>query len=126
MSVDFMAQWPVEGEQWPEIGAEPVNTNNARGAELLTLLGYDADLALAGEDTPAEFAARVRRALVRITNVNGSDESVPWTEDGGPGTGRCRWVEGGRREGYFAMRLPELLAVAEAAAEHEGGMVVWA
>lgn len=126
MSVDFMAQWPVAGERWPEIGAEPVNTNNARAIELLDLLGYDSSWPVDGEADPAEFAVRVRRALIRVTNTAGADDAQSWTEDGGPGTGRCRWVEGGRFEGYFAMRLPELAAVALEAGSHEGGKVVWA
>jgi hypothetical protein len=124
VSVDFMAQWPVPGEQWPEIG-ESVNCNNGRAAEILDLLGYDSSWPIAGEDSPGEFTARVRRALMRAGNVAGADGGTPWTEDGGPGTGRARWVECGRRPGYFAERLPELEAVA-AEAERHGGMVVWA
>ena len=125
MSVDFMAQWPVKGEEWPEIG-ETVNCNNGNAKALLEVLGYDASWPPGGEDWPEEFLVRVRRALIIVRNVSGADAGTPCTESGGPGTGRPRWVEGGRRPGFFVSRLRDLQAVAEAAAQHDGGMVVWA
>jgi hypothetical protein len=124
VSVQFMAQWPVEGEKWPEIG-ESADANNANAKALLDLLGYNSGWPISGEADPDEFLARVRRAGMRAGNVRGADEGEPWTEDGGPGTGRARWVECGRRPGYFADKLPELEAVARQAKRHNG-MVVWA
>jgi hypothetical protein len=124
VSVDFMAQWPVTGKKWPEIG-ETVNVHNGNASALLRLLGYSASWPLEGEDDPAEFLARVRRAGMRAGNISGADGGTPPAVDGGPGTGRARWIDCGRRPGYFAERLPDLEKVARDAKRH-GGMVVWA
>lgn len=126
MCVDFMAQWPVEGERWPEIG-ETVNVSQGNAMALLELLGFGAELnddELCGETGPDDFAGRilVARGLLGLTS---DAEGIPATTDGGPGTGRARWVECGRRPGYLAGRLDDLETVVADAAAHNGE-VVWA
>lgn len=119
MSVDFYALWWLEGS---ECFGESVNCSNVNGRAILELLGYDTS-ELAGDDSPDEFLAKVRRAAMRVGNVSGSDDGKPWTE--GCSARGVRWTDCGRRPGYFAERLPELEAVARQAKRH-GGMVCWA
>lgn len=121
MSVDFYALWGPDED--PKFG-ESVNCSSANGRAILDLLGYAYDRNDPyGDDAPDEFLAKVRRAGMRVANVSGADEGVASSQ--GRGAKGARWIDCGRREGYFAERLPELEAVARQAKQH-GGRVCWA
>jgi hypothetical protein len=120
VSVQFYALWGPQDH--PELG-EAADFSSANGRAVLELLGYRPGSDLAGEDSPDEFLAKVRRAGMRVANVTGADDGESATS--GRGRLGARWVDCGRRDGYFAERLPALEQVAREAKKH-GGMVVWA
>lgn len=121
MSVDFYALWGPRGN---EKFGEKVNCDGRNGRALLDLLGYRYDPSDPyGDDDPDEFLARVHRAKIRVDNTSGADAGIEWTS--GRGRLGARWIDGGRREGYFAGRLLDLEQVARDAKRH-GGVVCWA
>lgn len=119
MSVDFYARWGPEGNE--QFG-EAVNCSNANAGALLDLIGYSSAWPIGGDDDPDEFLAKVRRAKVRVDNTSGADAGIE--PSSGRGARGARWVDCGRREGYFAERLPDLEAVGRQAKKH-GGRVCW-
>jgi hypothetical protein len=119
VSVQFYALWGPEAD--PRLG-EAVYCNTANGNALLRLLGYQPSPD-GGEDDPEEFLARVRRAKIRVGNTTGADAGMEMSQ--GRGALGARWIDCGRRPGYFAERLPDLEKVGQEARRH-GGRVCWA
>lgn len=108
MSVTFYPQGRFDGPQ--------VNVNNANGAVLCDLLGYDRD-DLCGAAPAEDFLGRVLTALALVESATDDANGLPATTDG-------RWVYGEREPGHLAMRLRELHDLAEWAATHKTG-VAW-
>jgi hypothetical protein len=140
MSVDFTGRWAAPlpaGVAGPadEIWSEPVNMNSRNGVDLLGLLGLHTVDAAAeledpghfseapyGELPAAVFLDRIITARMELAST-GDDAGLPYTCDGGEGTGRARSATW-RSPGLFAQRLDELEVITRAAAAHDG-IVVW-
>ena len=74
---------------------------------------------LIGDLPSSEMAARCRRILWPEFHDPGTEGS----EYGGPGTGHCRVIEGGRAEGYLQRKAKELLGLATKAGDRN---IQWA
>jgi len=63
--------------------------------------------------------ARVRTATIRALNTQiDSRALLAPTDTGGPGTGMCRVITGGRSEQYVTKRLEGFLALTKVAMDH--------
>ena len=69
-----------------------------------------------GHIKATELAAKCRRRL--WDEPRNHDPAIEGSDTGGPGTGQCRSIYFGRREGYLRMRTEELLKIAELAGDH--------
>ena len=132
MSVTFFAVKKV-GEEWRPlwvctrddcegfcIDCEKHNINvssaNARALiEWLELEEFNED-DLLGEVSASELVARCQRRL--WDEPRNHDPALPGVESGGPGTGQCKSVYGGRDEGYLRRRTEDLKFIAKCAGGH--------
>lgn len=103
MGVSIMAQWPVEGEKWPEIGEPTLDVTATSAGVLLRAMGLDPGEECVGEARPGEFLARVFAARQTVA-------------DHGSAT---------HRPGWFADRWDLLAEIARLAVTHHG-KIVWA
>lgn len=91
------------------------NTNARALLEWLDLEEFNED-GLIGEVRATELVARCQRRL--WDEPRNTDPAVPTVESGGPGTGQCKMIEGGREEGYLRQKTEGLMFIAKCAGEH--------
>ena len=109
----------------PEPDCPTINMANGNAYAMLALLGLPTD-ECCGE-VSANDLPRVMRAIIRARNVSARRTSAtadPY-ESGGPGTGQCRMVYGGRNEEYVARRLDDLMGFVQHC-QNEGCGFYWA
>lgn len=112
----------VEGSRYCDADGNPddsvgMNLANANARDLLDWIGYgDVDLWTGSGLLLARDVAVQCRQSLRLCAGN-VDRARPSASSGGPGTGRCRIVVAGRREGYLMDRVEQLLVLAEKAGD---------
>lgn len=116
--------YPIEEpDWWVNEPVEPffeINLANANAAAILALIdpgsvGVDGCY---GSWQVADLA-RVRSATIKALNteIQNRAQEDPW-ESGGPGTGQCRIVSGGRSAEYVTRTLERFLALTKVAMDH--------
>jgi hypothetical protein len=139
MSVTFTARSPEyvispHGFRYhPEIQDwnADLNVSNDNFYRIMGLLGYERDelqdesgstCGSFADEKLADLLQRVVFALESIQAIPALDGGTPMHDEGGPGTGRCRWIDFGMSEGYYACRLQTLRDVALVALKHKGSV----
>lgn len=102
-----------------------INMANGNAMAILDLIGLPVDECCGEVD--AKDLPRTMRAIIKAQNVEARRQGItelPY-ESGGPGTGHCRVVYGGRSEGYVMARLQDLMGLAKHCQDNDCGFY-WA
>ena len=97
-----------------------VNMANGNACVMLELLGLPVDCY---GDVAVESVPNVIRAIIKAQNVSTrrQDATADPYESGGPGTGQCRVIYGGRDEDYISRRLNDLMQFVQYCQENDCG-----
>lgn len=98
-----------------------LNLANGNAMDLLTWLGLPAEEY--GEAPVGDLIARCRRRL--WDEQRNHDPALPGSEEGGPGTGRCRVIRVERLADYLRQRTKDLLKLTEQAQAAGEATIAW-